>query len=215
MATVVAGRTDAGVHALGQVVSTADAPDDLDLVALRDKLNGMLGPEIAFSFAGEVPRDFSARFSAKSRCYVYALRDGEVPDPFLVPTTWQVKGALDVDLMNEAAGHLVGEHDFRSFGRLSDPDASGVRKLFELRSVRDGDLVRIRARANAFIQQMARSLVGTLAEVGTGKRAPDEIPAILEARDRGAAGVVAPPKGLCLVSVEYDEGWSRPIDAAV
>lgn len=209
--TAVAGRTDAGVHALGQVVSTADAPNDLDLSTLRDKLNGMLGPEIAVAGVTPAPEDFDARFSARSRCYVYALRDAEVPDPFLSRTTWQVKGRLDVEAMNEAAGHLIGEQDFRSFGRLPAPDASPVRRLYELRCTRADDLIRIRARANAFIQQMVRSLVGTLVEVGAGKRSPDQIPAVLGAHDRAAAGPVAPSKGLCLVGVEYDEGWSRPL----
>ena len=144
--------------------------------------------------------------------YVYALLESEVPDPFLAKTTWRRPGRLDLDALNEAAGHLVGERDFSSFGRVSEPDAPSTRNLYELRAVRSGNLVRIRARANAFIQQMVRSLVGTLVDVGEGRSTPDAMPAILEARDRSAAGPVAPPQGLCLVSVEYDEGWSRPVD---
>ncbi len=211
--SVCAGRTDAGVHALGQVISIADAPDDLDLAGLRGKLNGMLGPVIAFSAVTEVPDGFSARFSARSRCYVYALSDADVPDPFTARTTWHHRGKLDIRAMNEAAGHLVGERDFRSFGRLPDAEASPVRHLYELRCSREGDLIRVRARANAFIQQMVRSLVGTLAEVGTGKIEPSAMGEILSSGDRARAGKVAPPHGLCLVAVEYDEGWSRPIDA--
>jgi tRNA pseudouridine38-40 synthase len=191
-------------------VTVPDAPDDCDVATLRSKLNGMLGPEMSFASIREVPPDFHARFSARSRCYIYAVYDGEVPDPFLARTAWLHGGRLDVDLMNEAAGHLVGEHDFRSFGRVPTPEDSAVRTLHELRCTRDGDLIRIRTRANAFIRNMVRSVVGTLVEVGKGKKRADEMPSILSALDRNRAGVVAPPEGLCLVSVEYDEGWSRP-----
>ena len=210
VATVAAGRTDAGVHAMGQVMSCT-APDDTDPIKVRDTLNSMLAPDIAITEASQVADDFHARFSARSRTYVYALLEGIVPDPFLADTTVWHPEPLDLDAMSEAAGHLLGPHDFSSFGRLSEPDAPAERVLYELRATRDGRIVRIRARANAFIQQMVRSLVGTLVQVGEGKRSPDELPAILAARDRAAAGPVAPPHGLCLVSVEYDDGWSRPV----
>ena len=208
----MAGRTDAGVHALGQVVGCAHAPDDVDTLRVRDALNGMCGPSIAALACSRAPEGWHPRFSARSRMYVYAVHESDVPDPFLARTTYRRDSLLDLDAINEAAGHLVGEHDFSSFGRTAQPDASPVRTLYELRAVRHGSLVRIRARANAFIQQMVRSLVGTLIEVGVGRRRPDEIPEILEARDRSAAGPVAPPQGLCLVAVEYDDGWSRPVD---
>lgn len=140
--------------------------------------------------------------------YVYAVHEAPVPNPFRAATCWHHPGPLDVETMNEAAGHLTGPHDFSSFGRLPDPEASGERVLYELACSRDGDLIRIRARANAFLHQMVRSLVGTLVQVGEGRRSPEEMAEILVARDRAAAGPVAPPHGLCLVSVEYDEGWS-------
>jgi tRNA pseudouridine38-40 synthase len=210
IAIVAAGRTDAGVHAMGQVISFT-APDDADPDKIRDSLNSMLSPDIAVAAARRVEDDFHARFSARSRTYVYAILEGLVPDPFLADTTWWHPEPLDLDLIGEAAGHLLGPHDFTSFGRLSEPDASGERVLYELRAAREGRLVRIKVRANAFIQQMVRSLVGTLVQVGEGKRDPGDIPQILEARDRAAAGPVAPPHGLCLVSVEYDAGWSRPV----
>ena len=165
---------------------------------------------MAASACREAPEGFHARFSARSRTYVYALLTGDVPDPFLARTALYHPGALDVDAMNEAAGHLLGEHDFASFGRAAEPGAPTQRILYELRCRRTDRLVRIRARANAFIQQMVRSLVGTLLEVGVGKRSADDLPQVLAARDRAAAGRVAPPHGLCLVSVEYDSGWSRP-----
>ena len=206
-----AGRTDAGVHALGQVMSAADIADDTDLGRLRDALNAVLKPHIAVTSCARAPDDWHARFSARSRAYVYAILASDVPDPFTAGTALWVQDAVDVDAMNEAAGHLVGEHDFRSFGRVA-ADQAPRRTLYELRATRSGRLIRVRARANAFIQQMVRSLVGTLLEVGTGRTTPDEVPAILAAVDRSQAGPVAPPHGLCLVSVEYDEGWSRPFD---
>lgn len=204
---VGAGRTDAGVHAMGQVVSVADAPDDLDPMKVRDSLNGMVGPSIAVSSCRVVPDDFHARFSARSRTYVYAVLCSEVPDPFMARTALYHPEPLDLAAMNEAAGHLTGPHDFSSFGRVPE-DQSAERVLYELNCRREGTLFRIKARANAFIYQMVRSLTGTLVQVGEGRRSPDDIPAILAAKDRAAAGPVAPPHGLCLVSVEYDTGWS-------
>jgi tRNA pseudouridine38-40 synthase len=212
--TVGAGRTDAGVHALGQVMTTSDAPDDLDTAELQRSLNAMCGPAIAFTGCTEAAPEFHARFSAHSRTYVYAVLTGEIPDPFLAPTALYHPGSLDMDVMNEAAGHLLGPRDFSSFGRVAEPEASAERTLFELSCTTDGRLVRIRARANAFIQQMVRSLVGTLIQVGEGRRGPSEMTEILAARDRAAAGPVAAPHGLCLVSVEYDEGWSVPRGAS-
>ena len=208
ISTVAAGRTDAGVHAIGQVVSAPGAPDDLDTVKVRDALNGMLQPSIAVAESTEVPEDFHARFSARSRTYIYAILQRSFPDPFLAPTALFHPEPLDVDVMNEAAGHLVGAHDFSSFGRVPQQDASAERVLYELRARRDGDLIRVRARANAFLQQMVRSLVGTLIQVGEGRRSPEEMPEVMSAKDRSAAGPVAAPHGLCLASVEYDEGWS-------
>lgn len=202
-----AGRTDAGVHAAGQVVSVPDVPSGADLERAKVSLNGMLGPAISVSRMNYVDDDFSARFSARSRLYVYALLESEIPDPFLAATTLWHRRPLDLEAMNEAAGHLVGSHDFSSFGRVEE-GATAERNLFELRCKRAGKLIRIRVRANAFIQQMVRSLVGTLVYVGEGRRSPDEMPSILRARDRATAGPVAPPHGLCLVSVEYDDGWS-------
>jgi tRNA pseudouridine38-40 synthase len=206
--SVGAGRTDAGVHALGQVVSVKDAPDDLDPVKVRDSLNAMLAPAIAIHDCRGVAEDFHARFSARSRTYVYAILESRVPDPFLAPTTLFHPEPLDLGAMNEAAGHLAGPHDFSSFGRVPEGQSS-ERVLYELSCRKAGNLIRITARANAFIQQMVRSVVGTLVQAGEGRRSPDEMLAILAAKDRAAAGPVAPPHGLCLVSVEYDDGWSR------
>lgn len=208
--TFVAGRTDAGVHAVGQVMSVPDVPDDVDVVKLRDTLNVMLQPSISIWGLSVAADDFHARFSARSRTYVYAILQAEAPDPFLAATTLYHREPLDVAAMNEAAGHLIGPRDFSSFGRVTDPDGTANRVLFELRCTRDGDLIRVRARANSFVQQMVRSVVGTLLYVGEGRMRSEEIPGVLEAKDRSAAGPVAPPHGLCLVSVEYDSAWKAP-----
>ena len=215
--TAVAGRTDAGVHAVGQVMSVHDAPDGIDAMRLRDALNAILAPSIAIWSIEPASSDWHARFSARSRTYVYAILAGETPDPFLAHTTLFHPRPLNVAAMNEAAGHLLGNHDFSSFGRVPDPEASAERTLFELRCSLDGSLIRVRARANAFIQQMVRSLVGTLLQVGEGRVDAGDMPTVLGARDRSAAGPGAPPHGLCLVSVEYDEAWKappRPTDTA-
>lgn len=207
-----AGRTDAGVHALGQVAGVADLPAETDPQGLRRALNKMCGPHIGVSAVSEVAEDWHARFSARSRTYVYAILEGDVPDPFLGRTSLWHREPLDIDAMNEGAGHLVGTHDFRSFGRVPEPGAPVERSLYELRWFRTGLIVRLRARANSFVQQMVRSLTGTLIGVGEGRRSPDSMVEVLRARDRSAAGPVAQPHGLCLVSVEYDEGWSVPFD---
>lgn len=208
--TQVAGRTDAGVHALGQVVG-AQVPDQVDLETLPHSIDSRCAPEIVVHRATRVPDDWHARFSARSRTYLYALLTSHDPDPVLARTTWQQTSPLDMEAMNEAAGHLIGHRDFSSFGRLpKDHGGEPMRTLFELRCLRSGPVIRIRARANAFIHQMVRSIVGTLVDVGKGKIAPDDLPGIIEARDRVSAGPVAPPHGLCLVAVEYDDGWSAP-----
>ena len=209
LSSVCAGRTDAGVHALGQVMNVPGVPGETDPDRIKDSLNGMLGPAISISRCAFVSDDFSARFSARSRCYIYAILESPIPDPFRAPSSLWHRRPLNLEAMNEAAGHLIGHHDFSSFGRVPD-GATAERNLFELRCSRDDGVIRIRARANAFIQQMVRSLVGTLVYVGEGRRSPDEMPAVLEARDRSLAGPVAPPHGLCLVTVEYDDGWSGP-----
>lgn len=195
-------------------MSTPDAPDDTEPDELRAALNDICGPSIVVHSVTPAAEDFHARFSARSRAYVYAVLNSPLPDPWLAGTALHHAPPLDVDAMNEAAGHLAGPNDFRSFGRLPEPDASAERVLYELRCEREGSLIRVRARANAFIHQMVRSLVGTLITVGEGRRTPQEVVDVLAARDRAAAGPVAPPHGLCLVSVEYDTGWSRPLDPA-
>lgn len=206
-----AGRTDAGVHASAQVV-TFDlvhpiAPDDL-----AHRLNRICGPDIAVRAARIVADDFDARFSATWRQYRYQVWNGTAPHPLLHEVAWHVPSALDVATMHEAAQHMVGEHDFSSLCRRpdGDPAVSLVRIVHTAiwRRPNDGDLLWFEVRGSAFCQQMVRSMVGTCVDVGLGRMAADAIPAVLAARDRAAAGRVAPPHGLTLTGVGYDgERW--------
>ncbi|MFL5738350.1 MAG: tRNA pseudouridine(38-40) synthase TruA [Actinomycetota bacterium] len=198
----VAGRTDAGVQARGQVASFAfDA--DVDLQRLRRAVNGMLSPEIVVRAASPAPDGFDARHSATAREYRYRIDIGEVPDPFTARFVWHRPGALALGAMREAARGLVGSHDFASFCRSPGEGATTVRNLQRLSISRAGDRVEISARANAFLHQMVRSLVGTLVAVGAGDLDPDSMESILRARSRAAAGRVAPPHGLTLERVVY------------
>ncbi|MDQ4148964.1 MAG: tRNA pseudouridine(38-40) synthase TruA [Actinomycetota bacterium] len=198
-----AGRTDAGVHALGQVVSFNSEvkrhPEDL-----KKRLNSMCGPAIAVLAVDEATPGFDARFSAEARTYEYAIFTREVHDPFCRHTTWHHPQALDVTLMEKAAQALIGEHSFESFGRV-EPGKSPVRRVESIEIQQEGDLISIAITANSFLQQMVRSIVGTLVQVGTGRIDPESVDSILHARDRSAAGPVAPPHGLFLVAVGYPE----------
>jgi tRNA pseudouridine38-40 synthase len=198
----VAGRTDAGVHAEGQVASFA-GPDDLDPDRVQGALNGMLAPEVVVLRARRAPDGFDARHSALAREYVYRIDTGPVPSPFTARFVWHRPGRLAVRQMRAAARLLLGEHDFASFCRAPKLPVSTVRDLRRLSVAATRDRLEITARANAFLHQMVRSLVGTLVAVGQGKLDPEAMPQILESRDRSMAGPVAPPQGLALRRVIY------------
>lgn len=196
----VAGRTDAGVHAEGQVVSLAS---DADPLRVGRALNGLLAPEVVVLRARRVPDGFDARRSARSREYRYRVRTSPLPDPFSARFVWHRPGTYSLSRMRRAARLLQGEHDFASFCRSPRSPASTVRRLGRLSVRRVGDLVEVRARADGFLHQMVRSLVGTLVAVGEGRVDPEAMPEVLAARSRAAAGPVAPPHGLALVKVHY------------
>jgi len=198
----VAGRTDAGVHARGQVVSF-DVADTVDLARLHRAVNAMLAPEIVVIDVRAAPPGFDARGSATAREYRYRIDAGPWPDPFTARFVWHRPGALSLGPMRAAARHLVGEHDFASFCRRPPGGSSTVRRLERLSVSRSGDRVEVLARANAFVHQMVRALVGMLVAVGERGRDPDEMPQVLAARDRSAAGPVAPAHGLTLERVVY------------
>jgi len=198
----VAGRTDAGVHARGQVASF-ELDGTTDLARLQRAVNSMLGPEIVVTAAGIASEGFDARFSASAREYRYRIDVGPWPDPFEARYVWHRQGELSLAAMRTAARELLGEHDFASFCRRPPDDRSTVRRLERLAVARQGSRLEISTRANAFLHQMVRSLVGTLVAVGEGSRRSDEMSQILAARDRAAADPIAPALGLTLERVVY------------
>ena len=202
-----AGRTDAGVHAWGQVVhfdSPRDA-DELDLAGLQRSLNRMLKPAVVVRSAGEAPFDFDARFSATARRYRYTVVNTPVPDPFRAHTAWHVDQPLDLRAMLTACDPFLGEHDFTSFCKKPDnPDRTMIRKVHDATWHDLGDgILRFDIEAQSFCHQMVRSIVGTIVDVGLGKLRAGDISWVLRARDRSAAGPVAPAHGLCLWEVLY------------
>ncbi len=199
--TAVAGRTDKGVHATGQVVSFA-TDDEIDVKRVVRSLNRQLAPEIAVSDLEPALEGFSARFSAKERRYVYRILNRVAPDPFRATTTWHYEVPLEVDEMNRAAAAFVGEQDFASLCRRSG-DRSTVREVRSAGWRRNGDVLEYHVAASSFCHQMVRSMVAICVDVGRGKIAADSVPAMLEAKDRHAARGAAPPHGLTLVEVEY------------
>jgi tRNA pseudouridine38-40 synthase len=204
-----AGRTDAGVHGWGQVV-TGRLPIGTDLLRLQRSVNLMCRPAIAIRLLDWVDDEFDARFSATSRSYRYDVWNDAQPNPLLARMTWHVAEPLDTAAMNAAAVHLLGQHDFASFCRRAkvgegQPEKSLVRILQRAEWSRvDTSLLRFDIAATSFCHQMVRSIVGTLVDVGRGRRGADSIPATLAALDRHSAGPVAPPNGLTLWHVGFD-----------
>jgi tRNA pseudouridine38-40 synthase len=198
-----AGRTDAGVHAWGQVVSFPSEPG-LDPTRLQSAVSSMLGPEVVIRDAALAPPTFSARHSAQWRHYRYTIVNRRVADPFRDRFTWWVPESLDLRALRLAADPFVGAHDFASFCRKGPEGSSTERNVLESRWVDEGEgVLRYEIRANAFCWQMVRSIVGTLVDVGAGRRRPGDVMAIIRACDRDAAGPVAPPRGLSLWEVGY------------
>jgi tRNA pseudouridine38-40 synthase len=199
-----AGRTDAGVHAWGQVVSF-DARADVDPAGLQRSVNRALRPRVVVRAAEIAAEGFDARRGATGRRYRYTVRNHPVADPFTAGTAWHVERPLDLGAMRLACDPLYGEHDFSSFCRRPPVEgASLVRVVRDARWVDLGDgMLRFDIEASSFCQQMVRSVVGTLVEVGLGKRRAGEMTAVLRARSRVAAGQPAPPHGLCLWEVYY------------
>jgi tRNA pseudouridine38-40 synthase len=198
-----AGRTDAGVHALGQVAHF-DLIKEYAADTVRDALNAHLRPHpIAVLAAEIVPDSFNARSSAVRRHYLYRIANRR-PDLALERMrAWRVPRPLDVEAMHNAAQRLVGKHDFTTFRSTECQAASPVKTLDRLDVTRAGDEVRVTAIARSFLHNQVRSMVGSLVPVGDGKWNADDLSRALEARDRAACGPVAPPEGLYLLKVDY------------
>jgi len=197
-----AGRTDAGVHASGQVINFRTG-GSIPIERVCVAMNSLLPPSIAAVEAQEVGDDFHARYSAKSRMYHYRILNRNVRSALESRFCWHVRSPLDVALMKDSAEPLWGIHDFSSFACADRDEGSPVRNLTEIDVRRSGEHVIVTLRANAFLRSMARIVVGTLVEVGLGRRPGSQIKEILEAADRRLAGKTAPAQGLCLKDVEY------------
>lgn len=202
ISAIAAGRTDAGVHALGQVVSfKSDKPLSSD-DWLR-ALNATLPDDISVGAVEQVSDDFHARFSAVRKLYAYRILHRPFRSALERTRAWHLYGALNPDCMREACAQLIGKHDFSSFqGHPTDVENT-VCDLQRLDIFKDHDIVRIEIEADRFLKQMVRAMVGTLVEVGQGKRRPEDMKGILDAKDRRLAGYTAPAQGLYLVRVDY------------
>jgi tRNA pseudouridine38-40 synthase len=198
-----AGRTDAGVHAVGQVAHM-DLARDWDCDTVRDALNAHLRPHpIAVRMAERVAADFDARFSATQRHYLYRIVNRRADLALDRNRAWRIARPLDVPAMHAAAQQLVGRHDFTSFRAAECQAKSPLKTLDWLAVERLGEEVRVHTAARSFLHTQVRSMVGSLVLVGDGKWSAADLAAALAARDRRACGQVAPPKGLYLVAVEY------------
>jgi len=211
VAVLGAGRTDAGVHAWGQVVHV-DLADTADLDRLVFSVNSLLDPDIVIRKCEWVTQEFDARHSALWRQYRYTVLNAPVNNPFLAATSWHIRRPLSVPLMQLATDSIIGLHDFSSFCR--QPQQSGVNRNAEgpsmMRRVhvaqwhdQGNGILTFDIRANAFCHQMVRSIVGTLVDVGLGRRKAGEMSGVLRAMSRLNTPHIAPPQGLCLMDVGY------------
>ena len=203
VAAVAAGRTDAGVHAKGQVAQI-DLSREVAADTLRDALNFHLKPLPVSVLAAEpAAASFHARFSAIQRCYFYRIVNRRTPLALDTGRAWRVPQPLDAEAMHRAAQHLVGQHDFTSFRASLCQAASPVKTLDLLEVARQGEEILIRAEARSFLHHQVRNMVGSLKLVGVGRWTEADLRRALDARDRAAAGPTAPAHGLYLVEVRY------------
>lgn len=206
---VCAGRTDTGVHALGQIVH-------FDTRAQRTSRSWVLGGnanlpgDVSLLWAKAVGEDFHARFSARSRRYRYVILNRWVRPGVLRGRASWVHAPLDVERMGEAALHLIGEHDFSSYRALACQAKSPVRHVYSLQVTRDGDCVYLDVHANAFLHHMVRNIAGVLIAIGKGERPPEWSAEVLHLRDRTLGGVTAPPDGLYFVQAQYADAFGLP-----
>jgi tRNA pseudouridine38-40 synthase len=198
-----AGRTDSGVHALGQVIHL-DLAKDWPAETVRNALNAHLAREpIAVLEAEAAAADFHARFSANGRRYLYRILSRAAPPALELGRVWHVKGPLDAGAMHAAAQVLVGLHDFTTFRDVHCQSKSPVKTLDAATVTREGEEVRLSFAARSFLHRQVRSMTGSLVEVGLGRWSAADLSEALEARDRAACGQVAPAEGLYLTGVDY------------
>lgn len=197
-----AGRTDAGVHAEGQVINFR-SPTAIPVDRLPYALNRLLPPDIVVQAAAEAEAGFHARFSARSKVYRYTIWRAPFPSPFLRRYAWHRPGDLDVEGMIRAAVHLVGRRDFSALAGAGRPVRDAVRTVLRCEVASEPPRLLVRVEADGFLYKMVRNIVGTLVEVGRGRWEAERIPRILASRDRRQAGPTAPALGLCLEEVHY------------
>ena len=198
-----AGRTDSGVHAIGQTISF-DLDWQHDLKALQRAINANLPADIVVLQLNQVSSTFHPRFDARSRAYTYRIYNGPVRKPIRRLYSWHVRQPLDVGKMNQAAQQLLGRHDFATFGQPPQGENT-EREVFLARWRRDDEFVLFDIEANAFLYRMVRSLVGSLKLVGDGAWTVEDFGRAFRSCKRSLSGMVAPPQGLCLVSVTYED----------
>ncbi len=209
VSTICAGRTDAGVHALGQVVHF-DCVIERPLSAWVRGVNALLPPEMAVTWAHRVHEDFHARFTALSRCYRYVLLNDAVRPAADHGRVGWYHAPLDIALMRNAALHLLGEHDFSAFRAAECQAQSPVRTLHEISIRSRGPYIEFEFRANAFLHHMVRNIVGSLVHVGNGRQAPKWMNDVLRGRNRAKAAPTFDASGLYLMRVEYAPRWNLP-----
>ena len=197
-----ASRTDSGVHAQGNV-AVFDSDTSIPPERIAYALNRKLPEDIVVIRSEEVPSDWHPRYQDTVKTYEYHILNREMPDTVRRRDTYFVSWPLDLDKMRTAAGYLKGEHDFKSFCNIRTDVEDTVRTIYDLDIVREGALVTVRIRGNGFLYNMVRIIVGTLLRVGRGFYTPEKVKEILDAKERTAAGVTAPPQGLVLVKIEY------------
>jgi len=206
---VCAGRTDTGVHASGQVVHF-DTSSERSGRGWLLGANSSLPDDISVSWAQPVTDDFHARFSATARSYRYDILNRLERSALYRDRAWWVYQPLDSNLMHEAAGQLLGKHDFSAFRAAGCQASSAVREIKSIAVTRNGDWLTLRVTANAFLQHMVRNIAGTLVAIGLGEQDVEWITGVLESKDRKAGGIAAPPHGLTLVSVDYPASFKIP-----
>lgn len=213
LATTCAGRTDAGVHALEQVVHF-DTELDREMFSWVRGVNAFLPPSIAVRWAcdvtGEPDAEFHARFSATARTYHYVIYNHPVRSPLLAGKAGWVFRPLDVELMRAASTYLLGRHDFTSFRAAECQAKSPVKTMRDIRIERRGDMIIVTLTADAFLHHMVRNIVGALIVVGNGNQPPQWLREILENRDRSKAAPTFMPDGLYLAKIAYDAKWKLP-----
>lgn len=197
-------RTDAGVHAK-RFVCNFKTESAVPCERLPIALNTYLPDDIVCLLAEDCDMDFSARFSAKGKCYTYYILNSRFPDAFWRNYSWHFPYNLNIENMKKAAQGFVGRHDFAGFASSGATTATTVREIYSLDVEKDGDLIKITAKGDGFLYNMVRIIAGTLAFVGCGKLDARDIPDIIASRDRARAGITAPPQGLFLSEVYYDE----------